>query len=330
MLNIQVPPGRLKVEVAGSTDGRVFVAALQPNSPMVGKLFPGDCFLTINKMPVTSRDACVSLFQSTAASSRTVCISRAVGGSIPFAAAKQSTNSGKENTGNTKLAAASSKVQPVTDTATLLGLTAAQLKEQLQARGLTPGGRPTKDAMLERLGVPETWKKWRKLKIVELKPILQSRGLTVGGTKQEMLTRLGVPVGFGETKHETWMREERERSKKRKRKLKALSHQVIQQPKKNFKSPHEDPTHEEYEIPCCSSPRFPRGEEPSGMILFPDGSMMEVWRCAACGKIPGRPNAPPIIEDTESDVEEYQREFCGPFGFASSGFPSYDSDADHY
>ena len=129
-----------------------------------------------------------------------------------------------------------------------------------------------------------------------------------------MLTRLGVPVGFGETKQETWERQHKERMKEnKKRKLEAISKTVIEALlKKKLKAPEDDPNHEEYSKPCCKSPRFDiRNNEPAGCIDFPDGSVMEVWRCVACGKIPEHPNAPPIHVFSDSEDEEiYENPFA--------------------
>jgi len=317
LLNIQVPPGTLKMMIgppANGTGNHVCVASIQETSPVIGKLMPGDWLLSINGMPVTSRDAGVELFQATAASIRTVCVSRVIGGGAPVVNDKENGRNAHPVVTATKSVSVpkpAATTKPLPDTIVLLGMTATQLKEELASRDLLQTG--TKDTLLERLGLPaRQWKQWRKMKISELKPLLQQRGLTVSGTKHELLTRLGVPVGFGETKHETWERQHRELNKK-KRKLEELSHKVIQVLKKKIKSPEDDPTHEEYQIPCCKSPRFDcRNNEPAGMIRFPDGSMMEVWRCLACGEIPKRPNAPPVEEF--SDNEEEEEVYGFPFG----------------
>jgi hypothetical protein len=175
----------------------------------------GAWLLSINGFPVASRDKYVELFLSTAASTRTVHISRAA-------------NKDKENSQHTVATVVPTKPPsppakiPLRDWKTLLGMTAKQLKEAMAQQHLSANG--TKDDMLQRVGIPaKQWKQWRGMTILQLKPLLQQRaGLTVKGTKHEMLTRLGVPVGFEETKQETWGRQNK-RANEGKQKAKAGS-----------------------------------------------------------------------------------------------------------
>jgi hypothetical protein len=141
------------------------------------------------------------------------------------------------------------------------------------------------------------------MKIHELKQELLNKSLKVSGSKQELLERLGVPTGFGETSLETLTRETNELLKKRK----VLQQQQMHKNKKSkLLSPADDPSHEEYTLKCCNTPRFENNSvEPAGAIFFRDGSLMEVWRCMNCHKIPQMPNAPPIEEFSDhSDDDE--------------------------
>ncbi len=97
----------------------------------------------------------------------------------------------------------------------------------------------------------------------------------------------------------------------KKRKLEAISKTVIEALKKKLKAPEDDPNHDI------------RNNEPAGCIDFPDGSVMEVWRCVACGKIPEHPNAPPIHVFSDSEDEEiYENPFAafreGAYYFSSA------------
>lgn len=190
-------------------------------------------------------------------------------------------------------------------------MTNAQLKEQLTKRGLTMKKSATKDEMLEKLGFPaKQWKAFRKMKISELKQELKKCNLKTTGNKQELLERLGVPTGFGETSHEKFTREMKELEKKRKRR----AEQLFSTKKKKSLEPQDDPNHEEYMEKCCNAPRFPSWNDdtqPAGCIYFPDGSVMEVYRCLACGKIPNRPNAPPIEEFSDDDEDGTSEAFPG-------------------
>ena len=310
LLNIQVPPGKLKIMIASGslqTRGHVWVASIQDDSPVKENIAPGDWIIAVNGMPVTSRDVGVELFSKTTDSLRTVSISR---GNVIARQGAPTQSACKESTASNDLPGA---VTPAMFVAPV----------ELAPAAVPPVDKPlppdthalldmTRDELLERLGLPVTqWRQWRKLKIKELKPLLRQRGLAVGGTKHELLTRLGVPVGFGETAEEKWKREASERNKKR-RKLEKLLSKV---------RPEDDPSHEDYEVRCCKFARFNcQGTEPAGMIRFPDGSCMEVWRCLTCGKIPQHPNAPPIQE--YSDAEEGKEEaVCGfPFGYQENFF----------
>ena len=312
LLSIQVPQGTLQMMVsppAHGTFGHVWVASLQSGSPVLGRILPGDWIISINGIPVTTRDACVHLFRNTSSFPRTVCVSRAA--IYPGTAAVKNHKDNNQSVlppavtakpaDSVKTVATSpvvKKPEPK-NTAVLIEMTTTQLKDELKQRGLSQTG--TKDILLERLGVPvRQWKQWRKMKIPELKQELRQRGLTVVGSKHELLSRLGVPIGFGESFDEKFRRERME-SNKKKRKLEELSKQVTEH---HWKSPEDDPGHEEYTIPCCKAPRFDAGRrEPAGCIMFPDGSMMEVWRCLACGKIPEKPNAPPIQEFSDDEGE---------------------------
>ena len=71
-----------------------------------------------------------------------------------------------------------------------------------------------------------------------------------------------------------------------------------------YNDPTEDPKHEAYEEECCDDPDFrTRETEPVGMIRLYGGRIMEVWRCANCGKVPNYPNAPFGVEMFSSDDE---------------------------
>jgi hypothetical protein len=194
------------------------------------------------------------------------------------------------------------KENATTAAARLIGMNKNQLQEEMTRRGFKFPKSITKDGMLEKLGVPvNQWKKWRKMKVNELKQELVTRSLKVSGSKQELLERLGVPTGFGEMKHETAMREINEPEKKRM----VLQQQMPKKKKSKILSSTDDPNHEEYTLKCCNTPRFGDDSEPAGAIFFRDGSCMEVWRCMNCHKIPARPNAPPIDEFSDhSDDDE--------------------------
>jgi hypothetical protein len=189
--------------------------------------------------------------------------------------------------------------------ARLIGMNKNQLQEEMTMRGLYFPKSITKDGMLEKLGIPANqWKKWRKMTGNDLKQELATKSLKTTGSKQVLLERLGVPTGFGESNHETVMRESNEVLKKRK----ALQ-KVLQKKKSKVLCPSDDPNHEEYTLKCCSTPREADGE-PAGFILFRDGSLMEVWRCMNCNQIPARPNAPPIQETSDhADDDDDKRGF---------------------
>jgi hypothetical protein len=57
------------------------------------------------------------------------------------------------------------------------------------------------------------------------------------------------------------------------------------------------------------------GGELAGFIPFPDGSVMEVWRCMNCKKIPARPNAPPIQEFSDHSDDDDDDDERGGGGF---------------
>jgi hypothetical protein len=147
------------------------------------------------------------------------------------------------------------------------------------------------------------WRKWRLMKMPELKQELKKRGLKIGGSKQELLGRLGVPIDFEESILDMIARESNEILKKRKKQeqqqhMKAVCHPP-QKKQKAFLDPEDDPAHEEYTVQCCKASRFPGLRdrvEPAGYIDWPDGGVSELYRCLACAKIPQKPNAPPIHE----------------------------------
>jgi hypothetical protein len=108
LMDITVPPGPLKMNIthpSANTNGSVFVTSIQDNSPVFGKIFMGDWLLSINGYPVTSRDKCVELFLSTAASTRTVYISRSA-----------AANKDKENSQHTVATVVPTKPPPPTST----------------------------------------------------------------------------------------------------------------------------------------------------------------------------------------------------------------------
>ena len=139
------------------------------------------------------------------------------------------------------------------------------------------------------------------MKMSELKEELTKPHLTTSVSQIELLERLGVPTGFGETSDEKWKREFNELQKSTK--------QADQDNKKKLKTldPEDDPTHQDYIEKCCAAPCFPSWHaqtKPAGYFQYPNGSMIEVWRCPACGKIPARPNAPPIQEYDHDDNDD--------------------------
>jgi hypothetical protein len=200
------------------------------------------------------------------------------------------------------------------DVSALASMTRKELEEELTRRNIKHPKKDTKDDLLEKLGVPaKQWKNWRKMKGTELKAELKKRSLKVSGNKEEMLGRLGVPTGFGESQSNKSDREHREIMKKLKKRL-GLDNLTTTKKNKKQKLPEDDPDHEEYTIDCCKNFRS-GNEDPAGCIMFPDGSCMEVWRCLNCGKIPQKPNAPPIHEyDEEGD------ELASVFGIARTFF----------
>ena len=146
---------------------------------------------------------------------------------------KQSADAEQENVANNKSAeeggaaggntkAAAVVVPPPSNLTALLSMSNQQLHEECERNNIKVNKRrATKDAMLEKLGVPTTkWHSYRKMKGVELKEELKKQNKTISGRKDQLLERLGVPVGFGETKVETLERESKDRervAKKQKR-----------------------------------------------------------------------------------------------------------------
>lgn len=205
-------------------------------------------------------------------------------------------------------------IKPVpVDTLTHIALskmTNPQLREELKKRGLPHSG--NKDALFKRLGVPppveQQWRKGgRQVKMPEPKQELKNCGLKIGGAKEGMLGRLGVPTGFEKSFLDKITRDKNEILKKRKQHTNKAVVAVHQKKQKKL-SPEDDPAHEEYTVQCCKASRFPvRGDrvEPAGYIDWPDGSVAELYRCLACGKIPQKPNAPPIHEYSDNEDDDY-------------------------
>lgn len=181
----------------------------------------------------------------------------------------------------------------------LISMTIKELRVELDNRGITLKKSANKDEIFESLGIPsKQWKKWRKMKVVELKVELKKRGLPIGkGRKNVLLQRLGVPDGFGETASDKYTRELNEQYKQILGNT--LPEKELLARKKNRINPENDPTHEEYTVDCCDNPicgSTSRNIEPAGCINWPDGSVSEVWRCLNCGEIPKYPNKPLIHE----------------------------------
>jgi hypothetical protein len=215
-------------------------------------------------------------------------------------------------------------VTTIDTTARLIAMSKTQLQEEMTRCGFKFSKASTKDDMLKKLGIPaRQWKAWRRMKVTELRQVLDTKSLKrTGGNKQDILDRLGVFPGFGETSNEKLLRELNESRKKRKTEEKSVFQQFLQHQqaqemqemhaKKKTKrlDPADDPKHVEYTLACCATPRFgDNNSEPAGCICYPDGSMSEVWRCMNCKEIPARPNAPPIEEfsDHGSDNDEDER-----------------------
>ena len=79
-----------------------------------------------------------------------------------------------------------------------------------------------KDELREMFGLPvKQWCALRRMKVSQLKEELK-RGKPVSGLKQELLERLGVPRGFGESSFETSQLEHREWMRENRRKEGAL------------------------------------------------------------------------------------------------------------
>ena len=182
-----------------------------------------------------------------------------------------------------------------------------QLHEELRARNIKVAKAATKDVMLGKLGVPSAqWKVWRKMKAAQLKQELKKQGKAVSGTKEQLLDRLGVPKGYGETSYEKTMREfaELERADKKRRKEQSQALGLLAATLKRSRyNPEDDPTHQYYTVKCCDDMKFRNDDKPEGAIFFPDGSLMEVGRCLTCGKFPTYPNAPPIMECSSDDED---------------------------
>ncbi|KAL7532676.1 hypothetical protein ACHAWF_004211 [Thalassiosira exigua] len=234
-------------------------------------------------------------------------------------AAPKKNSAGATSAGATSVSAAIPPPPPPSDlpVTALISMTAKELKEELKKQGKTISG--GKVDLLERLGVPARgWNKLRGMKVAQLKEELKKQNKKTSGNKDDLLERLGVPRGFGETPAEKrdkewkkkmhgWRKEGKER-KARMEKARALVAAVAAQKKAATLRLEHDPTHEEYEEPCCDNRTFDFDTQPSGCINYPDGSMSEVWRCVSCGKIPKYPNKPPVIEfstDDESGCDSY-------------------------
>lgn len=234
---------------------------------------------------------------------------------VPNGAAPAAKASSTGVTGSASLAAAAAGTTAtggngafVESTTALLAMSKAELQHQLDLRSIQWKKKNTIADLLEMLGIPaKKWHRYRKMKVAQLKDELKKENKKVTGNKHELLLRLGVPDGFGESSHETMMRQHKEKMKAAKKKRKAnpsseLAHlAALMERKQRSVRDEDDPTHDHYEIPCCANPRVDYNREPSGMITWPDGSISEVWRCLACGKIPEQPNAPPIEEFSSDD-----------------------------
>ena len=157
----------------------------------------------------------------------------------------------------------------------------------------------------------DQWRVWHKMKRNELQEELKGLNLSTHGSKAQMLKRLGVPKGYGESAAQR-SRQEREKKAERKRLAEAEASWLSLPQNKKVKAPEDDPTHVHYTERCCNAPRFPRRfdpDQPAGHIIFPDGSLMEVYRCLNCGQVPRMPNAPPIRMHSESDHRTHEEDF---------------------
>ena len=194
--------------------------------------------------------------------------------------------------------------------ATLLPMTRAQLLDEANRRGITGMKKSvSKDEILCHFGFPvKQWKAWRKMKVADLKPLLKARGLKVTGSKDELLSRLGVPLHFGETSSERSSRKTNEMMKEITKKRKAQEEALLQLLKKakNQIDPEDDPNHMYYSEDCCENAKFPVSyhADAEGCIVYPDGSIQEVHRFLSCGGFPKFPNAPPIQFLSDDDCSE--------------------------
>ena len=219
-------------------------------------------------------------------------------------------SSGGEVSVSKETSAAATPLPLPSNLTALLAMSNQQLHEELNLRDIKVRKNATKDVMLEKLGVPVTqWRAYRKMKVVELKDILKKQGKHVTGRKDQLLERLGVPLGFGETASETFDREckERERVRKKQKKEQEKKQQEMQQipslptlpvsqailftlaaataaaanDLNNYdESTEDDPTHKNYVQPCCDEPKFAKWGEnkPAGAIYHRDGGVTEVAR----------------------------------------------------
>ena len=110
---------------------------------------------------------------------------------------------------------------PIPEQSILLSMTNEQLHNELTLRNISMNKNAHRDVFLGLLGVPVIrWREYRSWKASEMKAELKKRGLKVSGRKDELLERLGVPVGFGESSEETRLRESKnvERALKKQKK----------------------------------------------------------------------------------------------------------------
>eukprot|EP00978_Attheya_sp_CCMP212_P020540 scaffold58938_cov53-Attheya_sp.AAC.3 len=196
----------------------------------------------------------------------------------------------------------------------LLGMSKQELGEELVRHGLSKKG--GKETMMDRLSesVPTTaqFKQWRTMNVTLLKDELRTRNLRVSGSKHELLARLHVSEGQGVTYSSGTDQREKKQVKEKRTIQAATATKPLNSKKKIQKlNPEDDPSHEDYAKDCCHSPRFPSCPErksPAGFIEHTDGAVTEVWNCLTCGKIPERPNAPPIQMFNDKCLDEISQD----------------------
>ena len=110
--------------------------------------------------------------------------------------------------------------------------------------------------------------------------------------------------GFGLTSEEKALKASKKRAREEKKKERQA------EKKKKAEEAAEEASEDWDYCVCCDKQDFgaQNNPNPAGCIAFPDGSMMEVWRCVSCGEIPRYPNAPPVTvfssDDDDDDEEE--------------------------